>query len=763
MPIPGGMQKYVAPYSVILLKIFMKKNILWSVMTMMSLYVYGQAPADSLYADSIRHYELAEINVSANRVSSTTPMAYSAIDENQIKENNYGRDIPYLLEGLPSVVAMSDAGNGIGYTDIRMRGYDGTRINVTTNGVPMNDAESHKVYWVNTPDLMSSMGNIQVVRGAGASTNGTGAFGGAINMTTDNIPAKFGGEVDLSYGSFNTNKEAVRISSGLLGGHWAIDGKLSHIYSDGYMERATSDLFSYMLQAGYYSDKTIVKLLSFGGKEQTYNAWDGITKEQMQENRRYNPCGAIEDKDGNVIGFYENQKDNYLQINNQLQLTHNINHRWDFNATLHYTYGNGYYDQYKNARTLEEYKLTTLLDKNGTLLEESNLIRQKHMFNHFGGLVSSANYKNNSVDLSIGAAWSTYGGDHFGKVIEVADAVNFTNPTEYYRNSSLKHDGNIYAKVNWEAFKGFHLYGDIQYRYVNQKINGYDDVYDYSTGDMLKMDLDKHFHFINPKVGILYDFCDYHRVYASLAMAGREPTRKDFTNAPIGMQPKAEHLLDLEFGYQVEHKYIKLGLNFYYMWYKDQLILTGEQNPDTYEALYMNVPESYRRGIELTVSSAPLSWFTISANATLSQNKIVDYTEYVYNDDTYTTDAFYIGESTIAYSPSVIAGISLDFHTHGFAGIWRTQYVGKQYITNGMNENLSLDPYCVSSVDLSYKLALPKDKFIRFGVQINNLFNTMYAANAFAWSGIYSGERYDEAYYLPQAGINALGNIRFEF
>ena len=740
----------------------MKKNYLWSVLTMMCLCVFAKAQGES-YADSIRHYELAEINVNANKVSQTTPMVHASIDENQIKQQSYGRDLPYLLETLPSVVAMSDAGNGVGYTEIRMRGYDGSRINVTTNGVPMNDAESHKVYWVNTPDLMSSMGNIQVVRGAGASTNGAGAFGGAINMTTDNIPAKFSGEVDLSYGSFNTNKEAVRISSGLIKDHWAIDGKLSHIYSDGYMERATSDLLSYMLQAGYYSDNTIVKLLSFGGKEQTYNAWDGITKEQMEENRRYNPCGAIEDAEGNVIGFYDNQKDNYLQINNQLQLTHNFSPAWNLNATLHYTYGNGYYDQYKNARKLKEYQLNDLLDEDGNELKKANLIRQKHMFNHFGGLVTSANYKNNSVDLSLGAAWSTYGGDHYGKVIDVPDAVNFTSPTEYYRNSSLKHDGNVYAKINWEAFRGFYLYGDFQYRYVNQQIVGYDDVFDYSTGEMLKMNLNKHFHFINPKLGVLYKFCNYHTLYSSVAMAGREPTRKDFTNAPVGSEPRVERLLDLEFGYKLEHKYVSLGLNFYYMWYKDQLVLTGEQNPDTYEALYINVPKSYRRGIELSVSSAPLSWLTISANATFSQNKILDYTEYVYNDDTYQTDAFYIGESTIAYSPSIIAGLTLDFHTHGFTGIWRTQYVSKQYITNGMNDNLVIDPYCVSSVDLSYRLALPEDKSIRFGVQINNIFNTMYEANAFAWSGIYSGVRYDEAYYLPQAGINALANIRFEF
>lgn len=713
--------------------------------------------------DSLRQYDLEEISVRATRAQVETPVAYTDLSSDEIVAKNYGQDIPYLLQQTPSMVATSDAGGGVGYTDIRMRGYDGTRINVTTNGVPMNDAESHKMYWVDTPDLLSSVGSMQVARGAGTSTNGAGAFGGAISLTTDNLPTTFGGSAEMSYGSFNTNKQAVRLSSGLLGGKWAIDGRLSHIYSDGYMERAFADLGSYMLQAAYYSNNTIVKLLSFGGVERTYNAWDGITKEQMEKNRRYNPCGEITDAEGNVVGFYDKQLDNYLQVNNQVVVNHRFNALWKMTATAHYTYGDGYYQQYKNNRSLYTYQLNDLVDAAGEALKKSNLVRKKAMFNHFGGLVSSANYHNQVVDVSMGLAWHTYGGDHYGEVLEVADASNFTAPFEYYRNTSLKHDGNVFAKVNWQAFKGFYAYADVQYRFVNQKITGFDDVYDYGTGGMLAMDLNKYFHFFNPKVGITYQFEKYHSVYASTAIAGREPTRKDFTNAPADKQPKPEYLLDLEFGYQLRHKYVTAGINFYYMWYKDQLVLTGEQNPDTYEALYTNVDNSYRRGIELTIDAKPLAWLSLGGNVTLSQNVITDYTEYVYNDDTWQTEAHYIGNSTIAYSPSVIAGVYADFHTHGFRGIWRTQYVGKQYITNGMNENLTLDAYSVSSVDLSYTLPLKEKKEIRFGVLLNNIFDSQYCSNAFASSGIYGGVRYDEAYYFPQAGFNAIANVRFNF
>lgn len=713
--------------------------------------------------DSLRQYQLEEISVQATRVNVETPVAYTDLSHQAIQSGNYGQDVPYLLQQTPSMVATSDAGGGVGYSDIRMRGYDGTRINVTANGVPMNDAESHKMYWVDTPDLLSSVGSIQVQRGAGTSTNGSGAFGGSISMTTDKLPLRFGGSAEMSYGSFNTNKQAVRISSGMLGGKWAVDGRLSHVYSDGYMERATAQMGSYMLQAAYMSDNTMVKLLSFGGMERTYNAWDGITKEQMEQNRRYNPCGEITDKEGNVVGFYEDQVDNYLQINNHLVVNHRINSLWKLNATLHYTYGDGYYQQYKNNRDLYTYALQGLLDKDGKPLEESNLVRKKAMFNHFGGLVGAANYNNQVVDLNIGVAWHTYGGDHYGEVLEVASASNFAQPFEYYRNTSFKHDGNVFAKINWQAFKGFYLYADMQYRFVNQKIAGKDDVYDYATSDMLQMHLDKYFHFFNPKVGVTYQFEKYHTAYASVALANREPTRKDFTNAPQDNQPKAEHLLDLEFGYQLRSKYVTAGINFYYMWYKDQLVLTGAQNPDTYEALYTNVNDSYRRGIEITVDAHPLDWLSVGGNVTLSQNCINDYTEYVYNDDTWQTEANYIGKTVVAYSPAVIAGVYADFHTHGFKGVWRTQYVGKQYITNGMNENLTIDPYCISSVDLSYTLQLSKQSNIRFGVLLNNLFNSMYCSNAFAYSAIYSGQRYDEAYYFPQAGFNALANVRFTF
>lgn len=742
----------------------MQKNGMLSFkITSVALFVSGIICAQTIVIDSSKIYELEQVEVLATRVDYKTPAVYTNLKEHELLQNSYGKDVPYLLQTTPSIVSMSDAGNGVGYTEIRMRGYDGTRINVTANGVPMNDAESHKMYWVDTPDFISAVGSIQVQRGAGTSTNGTGAFGGGINMTTDKLPSVFGGEASLSYGSFNTNKQSIRLSSGLLNKKWAVDGRLSHVYSDGYMERASASLLSYMVQAAYYTDKTMLKLLSYGGSEQTYNAWDGITKVQMEKNRRYNPCGEITDKDGNVTGFYDNQKDNYLQINNQFLVNHKFNARWDMSVTAHYTYGNGYYEQYKNNRSLYTYMLDNLINKDDNPLSKSNLVRKKGMYNHFGGFVSSANYQISKLKLSFGLAWNTYAGDHYGDVLNVVDAVNFNAPFEYYRNSSIKHDGNVFVKANWEIFKGFHLYADVQYRFVNQRIWGKDDLYDYNTSDMQEININKIFNFINPKLGINYNFLKYNSVYASFAMANREPTRKDFVNAEKGKDPLSEQLYDIEFGYRLNHKYVELGLNFYYMIYKDQLVLTGEQNPDTYEALYMNVPNSYRRGIELSIMGHPLKWFSLGGNLTLSQNRVLDYTEYVSNSDTWEMDAIYIGTSTLSYSPSVIASTDFNFHTHGFEVDIFTQYVGKQYITNGQNENLTIDDYCVTNLNLAYTLKTKKIESVRFGIALNNIFNSKYCANAFAYSEISGGERYDEGYYLPQAQFNFLANVTIKF
>jgi iron complex outermembrane receptor protein len=714
--------------------------------------------------DSISSYtNLEEVVVSAIRVSEKTPISHSNIEQKEIQSNNYGQDIPYLIQNTPSVVVTSDAGNGVGYTDIRIRGVDASRINVTTNGVPMNDAESHKMYWVDTPDLASAVNSMQIQRGAGSSTNGAGAFGGSINMTTETLKKDFGGEVSLSYGMFNTNKESIGIHSGLLGEHWILSARLSHIYSDGYIERASSDMKSFLAQAAYYKGKTTLKYLTFGGKEETYNAWDGLTKNQMEENRRYNPCGEIKDANGKVIAFYDNQVDNYFQWNNQLILNHVFNSRWNMNLVGHYTYGNGYYDQYKNDADLVCYTLPIAGDK-----ESSNLTRKKSMYNHFFGGVGSVKYESTRTNLALGLAANHYTGEHFGEVLSVFVPNNFSLPHEYYRNAGDKTDMNFFAKATFNLFNGFDLYCDLQYRYIHHVIGGTFSSFNYATNDMLKVDVDKKYHFFNPKAGVNYTFAKYNSIFASFAVAQREPTRDDFVNArkdPDGkpLYPLPEKMFDYEIGYKLQHKYVNFGLNLYYMDYDNQLVLTGQQNMDTYDALYENVKDSYRRGVELDIAVKPLEWFSFGGNVTLSQNRIKNYDEYVYNDDTWSLDTLHLGTTTISYSPSVVAGWFLKFEVKGFEAQLISKFVSEQYITNSEQEDMKLDAYSVTDLKLGYLLKTNKIQGLRFGLSFNNLFNAKYCSNAYGYSGIYGGKRVNEVFYFPQATFNVLANVRYEF
>ncbi|MBQ7856002.1 MAG: TonB-dependent receptor plug domain-containing protein [Alistipes sp.] len=722
--------------------------------------------------DSISMYEIQRVEVTATRAGEQTPIAYSDLTGDEIAERNYGQDVPYLLQMLPSVVATSEAGNGIGATSLRIRGTDATRINVTMNGVPMNDAETHSVYWYDTPDVVSSVGSIQLQRGAGTSTNGTGAFGGSLNMTTAALPTEFKGTASLSYGSFNTAKQAVGISSGLLGGHWALDARLSHISSDGYVDRAFSDMTSYMVQAGWYGGRTVVKALSFGGKARVGLSYTGLSKEQMAENRRYNPEGEIigylHDAAGNtlrdeegvpmtgVVGFYNNHTDNYLQINNQLVVSHIFNDKWSLNATAHYTYGNGYYQNYKNDQKLAKYGLPAAAAGDITVTR-SNLIRRKSMRNDFGGIVASANYRTKRIELSMGISANIYDGSHFGHVLAMEKVAEF-DPTEYYRNYTTKYDANIFAKVNWEVASGLNLFADLQYRHIDHCISGVNDNFDDVTGALQRLDIARRYDFFNPKLGISYRR-GAHNAYISASVAQKEPTRNNFTDIRAGEYPTSEKLLDGEAGYRYTGKVVEAGVNLYYMYYKDQLVLTGELS-DTGELLSRNVPKSYRRGVELTLAVKPCKWFTFGANATLSQNRILDYTDYI--DGV----AFYRGTTTIAYSPAVVAGTMFDFHVAGFAAVLSTRYVSKQYLTNGEYEELTLDRYCVSDLNLSYTLHTKRIEAVRFGLALNNIFNTAYCNNGYGglWlEGSTIEERGAWACYFPQAGFNVLANVTLNF
>ena len=723
--------------------------------------------------DTVRTVILENAVVRATRAGENVPIAYKNILKKGIDRSNYGKDITTLLQSTPSMVATSEAGNGIGYTDIRLRGTDGTRINVTVNGVPMNDAESHKVYWVDTPDLISSLASIQIQRGVGTSSNGAGAFGGSINMTTSALPSDRGGEASFSYGSYTTNKEAVKLSSGLIG-KWAFDGRFSHIFSHGYMDRAFSNLTSYMLQAGYYDEKTTWKFISFGGHERTYNAWDGLSKEQMSKyGRTYNPCGEITHKIGDetvVTGYYQNQTDNYTQVNNQVAMNHVFNAQWDWNFTAHYTRGNGYYNQWKNNRKLAQYGLS-LTSSDGTPLTKSSLVRKKQMDNDFYGAVTSVNYNGDDLVINLGGAANVYSGNHWGNVVSVESAPHYNDNSEYYRNNSRKSDINAFAKATWSFLPSFSVYGDIQYRHIRHEIYGtgssYQEVYDASwneIGYMQPLRIDKAYDFLNPKIGINYRRAN-HNVYASFGIAQKEPTRDDFVNAMKGQEPRRETLYDWETGYRFQNKYLNAGVNLYWMQYKDQLILTGGINTETYDPLYFNAPKSFRYGLELTVEAKPLPFVTVEADANFSRNRINDYTESIYSNDSYTNLDRYLGNTDIAYSPKVVCGGAVRFEKSNLEAGFSMKHVGSQFINNSGKNDLKLEAYTVGNLELAYTLRLKNVRSIRFGVNINNLFNNHYCSNAYIYESSTTadgGDVYDVRYF-PQATRNFLANVTVRF
>ena len=719
-------------------------------------------------ADSVAAYDIQRIEVIATRATGQTPVAYSELSRKEIERNNYGLDIPSVLALTPSMIATNETGIGIGGTSMRLRGTAATRLNVTINGVSMHNPDSHAMYWYDTPDLISSVGDMQVQRGAGTSTNGTGAFGGAVSMTTAPLSTEFGGTAALSYGSYNTNKQSVHISSGLMGCHWMVDARLSHIGSDGYIDRGATDLKSYMLQGAYYGGNTMVKLVSFGGKAKTYLTYNGVSKEEMEQyGRRYHASGQYETSDGPFVlangkhvNYYNDQTDNYLQINNQLILNHKFNNYWSLNATAFYTYGYGYFKQYKDDAWIMGYDNLSLGD-----VEQADLIRSKIMRNHLGGLNAAAFYNTRNLNLAFGGSYSYYTCPHWGTlnwIDGIADTSLYSDKI-WYDNNARKSDANLFVKANWQLFEGFRLFGDMQYRYVHYKAWGTNDNSDWNKLEMQPIHVNNTYHFFNPHVGINYDLTQHHTLYASFAVAHREPTRNDFTDrylfAETQEEPKAEVLYDYEVGYRLSYDLVDAGVNLYYMDYKDQLVYTGLVN-DGGDNLNINVPESYRRGIELSLAVRPLRWFSFGGNATFSQNRIKNYQDHI--DGV----VFNRGDSPISYSPSTIASVFLDFHAAGFEAALRTQYVGKQYLTNGGYEDLTLDSYCVTNLNLGYTLRTKAVKSVRFGVEIYNLFDARYCSNGYGGSwleGDTIADRGSWACYFPQAPLHVLANVTVNF
>lgn len=712
----------------------MKKMFL--MLSMLPSMLMAQSVVNS--ADTLVAHNLQEVQVLSTRASKKTPVAFTNLSKEDIQAVNYGKDLPSILSMLPSVTTSSDAGTGIGYTGIHVRGTDPTRINITTNGIPLNESESSQLYWVNVGDLASSLQSIQVQRGVGTSTNGAGAFGASVNMLTESIGARPYTSIDLSAGSYGTHKETVRFSTGLIDGHWGLQGRLSNIGSDGFIDRASTRLNSYFLQGGYYADNTEVKFVTFNGTEKTYHAWDYASKADMERyGRSYNPSGAYTDADGNTA-YYKNQTDNYHQQHYQLIWNQRVNGMWSINAALHYTRGDGYYEQYKTGQKLYKYLLTSSIGST------SDLIRQKHMGNDFYGAIASALYDNHQgLQATVGGGWNRYDGDHFGRLVWVREFSGNINPDhEYYRNDAQKTDGNIYGKLNYEITKGLNAFVDLQYRHISYQMSGTSQEFD---DDHLQrpLTLDRKYDFFNPKAGLTYDLGYGHQLYASYAIAHKEPTRNDFEDMMAetdAVDPKAERLNDIEFGYTLNLKRLNLNANVYYMDYKNQFVLTGAQDSNG-EMVARNIKDSYRAGIELSADWRPIDGLEWNVNATWSRNRAKDIMLTVINED-WSQSYVNAGSTNLAYSPDLIVGSTLSYEYKGVKATLFSKYVSEQYMTNsgfkayleddGTETRAMLDAMFVNDLDLSYTHYFKKSaskKSITLGVTVYNLFNERYETN----------------------------------
>lgn len=745
------------------------------------------AVAENEAADTLRHIQLEEVQVLATRATTRTPIAFVNLNKENIKKQNVGLDLPFLLTMAPSVLTTTDAGSGIGYTGIRIRGTDATRINVTANGIPMNDAESHSIFWVNTPDLASSLQDIQIQRGAGTSTNGAGAFGGSINMQTENAAPVPYAELNGSYGSFNTQRETVKTGTGLLHNHWAFDLRLSHIASDGYRDRASAKLKSYFAQAGYYGERTIVKLITFSGREETYHAWDGIPRQTLDTNRTYNPNGKIENEKGEVIGFYKDQLDVYRQTHYQLLFNHIFNPDWNLNIAFHYTNGKGYYQEYKNKRSLVEYGLKPYeIPGLPEPVKKSDLIRKKNVASDFGGMVFSLNYHSDKLQMTWGGGVHKYVNNHDGNVIWVKNYIGDVDPDHrFYDNTGRKLDANVYGRINYELVRSLYFYADLQYRYIRYTIRGINDKWDWNAGHMQPLDLNETFRFFNPKTGLFYQINEKNSMYISFAVAQKEPTRNNYTDGFFTELPKAERLSDYEFGYNFRSSRFSVSINLYYMDYRDQLVLTGQLN-EIGEAVSANVKESYRTGAEFSAGVRFADWLHWDVNATYSRNRITHYTEYMNDVDLNWNDLYteegkisqttrYLGSSPISFSPDFMLNSLFSFQHKGWNASFQSQYVSKQYLNNSGDKTCTLDAYFVNNLNLSYTFKLPLTQAVTLGISVYNLFDEEYESNGYAsCTAVYPStdgtkpagvkpEVISYAAYYPNAGINALAYLTFRF
>ena len=727
---------------------FNKKKIVVSLLVF-PFMALAQSPTDSIQIKK----ELDEVNVNALRASEKTPMTFTDITEKAIEKQNLGQDLPYLLSTTPSVVTTSDAGAGIGYTGFRVRGSDATRINVTINGIPLNDSESQGVWWVNMPDFASSIENIQIQRGVGSSTNGASAFGATINLKTDGLNSKAYAVTNNTIGSFNTLKNNVEFGTGLINGKFVVDGRLSKISSDGYIDRATSDLKSFYLSGGYYGSDEVLKAIVFSGKERTYQAWNGVPFSYLEDDslRTFNPY------------IYENEVDNYGQTHYQLHYSKQLNTNTNYNVALHYTKGAGYYEQYKNEEAFDDYGLMDIMFGD-TIISETDLVRRRWLDNDFYGSVFSYNTTYNKIDVTLGGAWNTYKGKHYGEIIWAQYSSDGALGHVYYDNDATKVDRNVYVKFNYPYSKNINLYADLQKRFLDYNFIGFDE-----EGNNVEQTAE--FDFFNPKFGFYYQIAENKSAYASFAVANKEPNRNDFVESSPNSRPLHETLYNTELGYKLSSNNFKLGINAYYMIYENQLVLTGQIN-DVGAYTRTNIDYSERKGIEIEANyqfNDKLNW---AGNATFSENKITNFTEYVDNWDTWGQERILHENTDISFSPDLIWASTFSYKLFdNLSAQFISKYVGDQYIDNTSSVDRMLNAYLVHNGRLSWNLNSRLFSSAKLTFQVNNLLDEKYANNAWVYRFISEGWNptgsdpyvntnseggYDMAGYFPQAGRNFL-------
>lgn len=713
--------------------------------------LFAQETPPQIQQDTTAIETLDEVLLSSVRVAKDAPVTHSNVTKKDLESRNIGQDLPVLLNFLPAVVSTTDAGAGVGYTGMRVRGSDATRVNVTLNGIPYNDSESQGTIWVNMGDFASSAQSMQLQRGVGTSANGSGAFGASLNIMTDEVSDVAFGEIANSVGSYNTHKHSLRFSTGTFSDYFEIAGRASVIKSDGYIDRASSDLKSYYLHGAFQNEKTLIKLLTFGGMQETYQAWNGLEDpEKLENDRTFNPSGMYTDDDGN-IRFYDKEVDHYNQDHYQLLWNQKFNNYWNTNIALNYTRGLGYFEQYKSNRKFSDYGLTPLPMGNDTITK-TDLIQRRWLDNHFYAASANVNYKKDHWEFGAGAYYGYYQGDHYGEIIWAKYASDSEIRDRYYEGDSRKREVTVFSKAAYRPNNTWSFYADVQGRFINYKTSG-------TTSDLVEMIYDEDYSFFNPKAGVSYRLDRENQFYLSYGRAHREPSRSDFREGVI----TPEKLDDFELGWRLETSWAQVSTNLYYMDYKDQLVLSGGMS-DTGRPLRTNSGKSYRMGLEIDALIPLLPRLKMMPNLALSSNKNVDFVASIDGE------LVNLGKTNISFSPNVVVGNILEYQPVDNVSVgFLSKYVGSQYMGNIDSEKSKLDAYFVNDLNLAYRLELPYVDEIVLTVLINNIFDVKYISNGYFYT-------FDDDYsqpgqittvegagYFPQATRNFLvgATVRF--